>query len=601
MEDPTAHYPRFPVRQRVQLKSWAELIPLPDSDSDGENSDSSVIYNSDTEDKSIPFPELDHEIQEQKNKPVLPLVIKREITARRPPARSRRFSSSSNLPMPRGAKRRADQVPGLSGIQGGKKRALSTEVFNEQMALVVGMITDPEDFDPVRMRDQYSVAKTAITKPKSNYKILWDPKSTEADPTQLPKSDWAAFIFRDPIRSAVIYTINSTTAPNFLYEAIFNFGNNSKTTPIAKTESKDIKPVLMQSTAANTNEIHGPYLGCGEAQGKVGFWIDGDGTNPADVTFTFTMVTGQTQVAGEKMGITPYKWQGGIWLERTTIFGTTLASPNTTFTASLSVTESGYYAFFINAAGVTLNYDVGFVYTGKCATVWAHFPMGDIFPYNVAQINGLRTLAVGVLLKNEASPLTQQGNLIMLQASGSEDWYETYAAQNTKFYDYCFDTASEKDFLLKDGGYAYLKPTSEGDLAFILDIKHGLTGGGYGSVSSLWFPLEGQSDYLIFAASAAVSGAGDCVLKIRWAVEFKTQNNWLETLPPEVLPAAFSDGMEAVASMQQFFENPWHWKDIFRTIGKVAKVGAPILAQLGPYGVAGSAVLNGIGAGAEAL
>jgi hypothetical protein len=120
---------------------------------------------------------------------------------------------------------------------------------------------------------------------------------------------------------------------------------------------------------------------------------------------------------------------------------------------------------------------------------------------------------------------------------------------NTGFYDKVFTTAEEEDFLWAKGAYAYLKPTSESDLAFNDDIQHGTTTSGFGGASSMYYPLQNTSDYLVFAVSCNNDQGGDGIVKIRWAVEFKTQNNWLERAPPLIDPDAFSDGIEAVAGL----------------------------------------------------
>jgi hypothetical protein len=35
--------------------------------------------------------------------------------------------------------------------------------------------------------------------------------------------------------------------------------------------------------------------------------------------------------------------------------------------------------------------------------------------------------------------------------------------------------------------------------------------------------------------------------------------------------------------MEQYFENPIHWKSIMNTVGKVARVGANIVKKIEPY------------------
>lgn len=473
------------------------------------------------------------------------------------------------------------------------KRARVADVvpaINKEMAAVSGMIVNPEAFPVQRFREYYAVTPTAIAKPKSNFKVIWD--QVDQTESQLPTGQWAAFSFRDPVRATIQYVRNKLG--NIEYDALFNMENGSVLSPVAPYENKDLKPLLYTATSGSTNKPHGPYLGCGESQNKVGVWVDATPSKSASIQFKFTPQTTPV-TANADYSIIPYKWQGGQWLERTATAGVLPLGSSTPPTLTVSLEESGYWSFGVNFGAVNLGYNVAIHYITRTLTVWAHHPMGDLFPYNLAQVNGMRVLALGTLFQNEAADMYKQGSIVQLQASKVEDWYETWASQNADFFDSLMSAGTSENHLLSKGAYAYLKPSSSSDFDWIEDIKHGSTAGGYGSVSSTWFPLVNKSDYLIMAASSSGVNSGDGTFSLRWAIEFKTQNAWIDQEPPTILPQAFEEGVEAVAGMEQFYENAVHWGDIFRTIGRVASVGGKILSGFGPYGVAASQVANVVG------
>lgn len=132
------------------------------------------------------------------------------------------------------------------------------------------------------------------------------------------------------------------------------------------------------------------------------------------------------------------------------------------------------------------------------------------------------------------------------------------------------------------------------------NIKHGADGTTT-NVSTMWGSLDNHTDYLIYAANAPTAGAGDCVFKKVNVAEYKTENTWIELHPPNISEAGFKGGIEAVAYMQQQFENKWHWSKIFQTIGKIAHSVSPVVARLGGYGAAISPFIDSAGGIANIL
>lgn len=478
-------------------------------------------------------------------------------------------------------------------------RANIASLPNAGMAAVAGMIADPGDFPVVRKSGTYSTMPTATAKPYIREAISWDPTAVNDVAASLPATDWGGFIFRNPMRAAVIYKRFSLGTVNYHWH--FNPQATEEGEQGAARDQQfisvgmqtDLFPYGAQFDPGNPYNPHGEFIYSAEDDGYRYIWIDGDGTN-ASIQFTITWSTATTIVASRKVYI--YKWDGGIRRLVTTSDSGAIGTTIQNISLLAAVSTSGYYGISVfndDTASALVQVRSG---STNQTDYWAHLTASQLtnstgLGNNIVSTQDIRVLGASILVQNKAGPLTRQGKSVICQALKSEDWYSFYGGPGQTMYNRISSNPSARSFNWEDGIYGFLKPTGETDLDWIQPY---ITVGTAGQIEDTTYPLI-QSDYLAFCVSATVAGAGDAQYTIHHALEYRTRNQWIEIMPPIISSEEWEAGVQAVISMEQFYHNPIHWAKIFATIGKLARVGAPILAKFGPYGAMASSVMGVIG------
>lgn len=467
------------------------------------------------------------------------------------------------------------------------KRTVAS-IPHEGAAAVAGMIADPMDFPPVRKGGTYNTVATAVGRPYNREDITWDPTVAIVAPAtmSLPSTDFGGFIFRNPMRSAVIY--KRYPASTWAYQWIFNPVNNEAFEPVTTTaqayistgETKELWPIWASASPSNTYNPHGSTLYAAEDDGFRYIWIDGDaGSGAASaITINVAFSTVTTSAASRKLYI--YRYDSGQRRLITTADSGAIGTNSivVTLNQATGLMTSGYYALSIENLEPTAT--LASVLTSSANTLgsWAHYSLNqwDTFKANMQE---LRVLGASILYQNKASPLNKQGKVVVTQISGAVDWY-TGVVTGTGMYSYLTGTPGSGNFNLEDGLYAWLKPSKESDMEYLPNMH---TIGDGGRIEDAQYPLQG-ADYLGFCCSCSQLGAGDGVWTICHAIEYRTRSMYINTLPPTISPGEWDMGVMAAISMEQYYHNPIHWKKIFATIGKIARVGAPVLKLFGPYG-----------------
>ena len=322
---------------------------------------------------------------------------------------------------------------------------------------------------------------------------------------------------------------------------------------------------------------HGDKLYAGEAEGRRAIWVD------AAPTLAVTpKVTAELFLAGIATpfpvlsSVALWRWDGSKWVMQETKVGDGIAS-----SVSFDVLIPAYYSLTFGAdlALVGGDYTLAISHS-TTADSWAHAPLPGLNE-NRDSVNAIRIMGTSFKLRNEASPLNRQGTFVMMQAPKGRGWQD-YAFPDNAFtlapmFDYVFGLNGEIGMSLDKGGYIFLKPSEASD--FSLQQPFDLEDFG---VADACFPIKPEAGFIVCAMSATSAGAGDLYGHFDYACEYNTENPWFTIEAPYCLPEAWRAGIEAIASMQQVYENPWHFSDILGTIGKLARVATPILSALHP-------------------
>lgn len=437
-----------------------------------------------------------------------------------------------------------------------------SQISKSEAAAVTAALALPGETNPIRMRDEYSAAKTAVAAPFSKTKLNW--ASTAGLGKQLPDEVTGFFIFRDVLRNVVIYQRNPTNQPwAYIWIRAFLTASLAGDTVFQSTvQGMDCNPMAAYPSDDTTTypyRPHGNMLFGGKAEDNRFIWIDS--------------VTGALSACTIVYGGDPGTFAGAIDLIRWDNDKEVIVSSTNTVAGTssyaIAVPSSGYYRLHVCSLNEN-NFQV--TVTGTCAC-WEHHYLPGFWD-NAKKITSIRMLALSFLLKNQASPLNKQGNCVAVQIGKGENWtkFAQPGATNNTFYDTLLSRGGGKDMLLMNGMYGFLKPSDNSNLEMktpiVLDNL----------ITQTQFDLCNNADYIAFAANCTTADGRDCYFNMDAHVEYTTGDTWTDISPPTALPESWEAGIEALASMEQFYENPVHISSIFKSIGKFAKIGSRVLS-----------------------
>ncbi len=455
------------------------------------------------------------------------------------------------------------------------KGDLQTSVSTKSVAAAVAAsFALPSDFPPYRMRNEYSTEETALFKVFEEHPAM----GLGTGSSEQLRSDFhMEFIFQDLLRNRISYVRNPTNAP-WSYQWAFG-----------RTASGDTPNFLVQPSsidwlapshafATSTFRPHSDAYFAEYDNGNTGLWVDAMSGATSLLTVTFS--TPPSATSGQ---IFCYRWNNGVWVDFANL-PTVIAQAGYSFT----LTQSGLYAIMIRQPTVAANVIV--TSSGSCGC-WGHFSAPYIYN-NASSIESARTLGHSILVKNVTNMQTKQGSITGVQPGKSRHWssFATQAGTEDAFVAVRDYAGAANTRPLETGFYGFIKPTEEEDLKLREPFTVTST---VGTNTTFWSYARTptlRTEYIVVVAQAAngsnPSGGQNLLVRTDLAGEYETSNQFFNVDKPRAEPADWRDGMEALASMQQFYENPTHWKRILSTIGSVASVGGRILSLFGPKGAA---------------
>lgn len=468
---------------------------------------------------------------------------------------------------------------------------MTEEGLRSMAGAVAASFALPSDFAPLRMRNEYSTEKTALFKVFEEHRPYPDTGQGGAN-EQLGDDTHVEFIFQDLLRNRISYTRNPTNA-TWTYRWCFgrDTAGSNITTIVAKAgSSTDLVP--SHSITQGAFNPHGDMYFAENDGNRTGLWTDKGPGAPS----TLAVEIAPTPGAGAAGKINAWKWSNGQWSvfdQRTITTGTSAY----TFIPD----ESAIYAVAVDNPNV--DYTVQCYTTGSCGC-WGHY----YSPYAVQNgnsIESVRMLGHSILLKNTSPPIYKAGYVTGVQPGKARYWWD-FAAQEPAddpfpvVRDYA---GAANTFPLETGIYGFIKPTEENDLRLRepFDINNAI-----GTVTPVWTfaktPILNTA-YLVIAAQCNQQLGRAFLVRTDVGGEFETGNQFLNVDRPRAEPAEWRDGMEALASFTQFYENPTHWLKILKTLGSVASIGGRIASMFGGYGraigqpvaMAGDIVRGGLG------
>lgn len=435
----------------------------------------------------------------------------------------------------------------------------------------------PSDYAPYRMRNEYSTEETAL------FKVFEEHPATvgvTGGVNPLLRTDQhLEFIFQDPLCNRITYVRNPTGA-TWQYQWVMARNTDGSSNTLFPITAGSQEPLVPSHAVANTAfRPHGDILFAKNDNGMTGMWID---SPPLAGNSTVTVTLSVAPPVGPVGSIILTQWINGSWRETQTLPAVAGQLP---YVFNIPLATSGYFGVIIRGMNATQN--VGVIQAGVC-DCYGHLPAPYLVP-NANSIESCRILGHSILVKNITSNQNKQGAIVGIQPGKSRYWYSFASSDGASdsfsiVRDYAGASSSR---VLETGLYGFVKPTEEGDLRFrepftITNVQGVAT-------STVWTFAESpilNTAYIVVAAQCNNTTPQNLLVRTDCSGEYETGNQFFNVDKPRAEPSDWRDGMEALASMQQFYENPTHWKRILQTIGSVASVGGRILSLFGPKGAA---------------
>jgi hypothetical protein len=520
-------------------------------------------------------------------------------------------------------------------------------------------IMDPIDAPPgVIFGDEFEVKKSVPAQPYVRFNGAFSAGLAGAGSQRMgmADTDMGGFLFRDPLRQAVIYTRNPSqgaTPKKAVYNWVYERRNGQDVPgfPLSKQDTeKFLAPMEFIADASTEWKPHTDIYYPGRDQvdnpdreAVYGMWIDGvstDGTASGPGTADINCILNWTVATGAGYGqfFNVYKWDGDQFSPYLQAVGVSAAGqvslvvPDGSGNGALieqnsgtavKINSPGYYALkYIGTAptaggsGTSTASDANFPPNAQVTQVqvtmksdsWAHIKVPGIEAVRDT-MGQVKMIGSSIRLENQTQLLQVGGSVVAVQVTNDFDMYSDFIVNNQaaipglpyiagNFFNNINAQDNAKEGPLAKGMYAFVQPTAPKDLAWTkiweFDVQ--------GVSDSIGFPINSKDGFIAFAISAPGTAAAplnfNMIIHLAAYLNYQVHNTneWVVQLLPN-----FSYG-EQVASVQRIsqtpnlYENPFHWRAIANFIGKAGSWLKRFLSTAAP-----AAVLINPAAGAGAM
>lgn len=455
---------------------------------------------------------------------------------------------------------------------------MSTEQDQNVKSIILAITTPGEEgVVPVRQRDAFSTARTAVAQPFAFGRITWNP-SPAAPPAaniQIPVSEMIMFLFRNPLRSYIIYDTNALQAT-----WTYNWWWNNVTQAIPLIPGVTTRGKVTKAITTLAYQPHSDTMFAGfDNTGRRWIWVDAGATLNSTITVTFNADPGTNTDA-----IVLWRYQAGsiaLFTRVNTATGTSVYNIN--------ISISDYYSFDFTLLSTAAATSCTILSTGTCSVFQHHYSPG--ITSNAGQMTGFRTNAASIKWTNTAAEQVLSGEVAACQYGKARSW--TGIVDNTDPFNFVMGSPGAYSNSFKKGYFGFLKGQEDDDFRMQAPFTLDQTGTNW---QEGLFPLENDAGMLAVCANVPLTNASDTYFTFRFGIEFTSTNTYFDMRPPLIGPDDWKLAMLAIASVMQHHENAVHFRDIISTIGRLAKVGGRILQLFPRTKVAGQIAEIGGGA-----
>ena len=405
----------------------------------------------------------------------------------------------------------------------------------------------PKEFgDEFRLASEGAGMKSAAANMSVSYSSpSWDAAVAN---NQIPAEDLMGFLFGNPLRAWILFEHNPTGA-NFTY-ALQNLLGTGASFSLPLFNNTQIIPQAALATSAY--RPHGDILFPGyDEAGNYYVWVDNGtalGANSLDVNLNVGAATTNGMV-------TWWRWDGKHCVLHDM---TQFAIGQQLYTSRPPV--GGAYMFVrvynqdtaATSCTVTINCSQG---------SWGHHPVSDITAL-VTSAFGIRVNSASVKAQNNASFNNKNGDFITVTVSKSLPWSNIASGTDT-----LSGLQNYRERPADNGYYGVILPDSDEDVSeFYDDIA--ADSARNGNNPQFAYPLSERRPYKAIGLTVPINTGRSFTFDVTHTIEYitnrKVVGQGVSPFSEESLKAA----VVIASTMETDYENPTHWKDIVRSIGK---------------------------------
>lgn len=475
------------------------------------------------------------------------------------------------------------------------KRARSNSVSTNHVMAFAQSVALPVDSPVVRMRDQYTSTDTAVAQPFERPVLPW---STPIPAASVGKRCFApdtsmVLCTRDPL-CAYIFEDKNPALDTSQYAWSFGRSAGANVASVTVQPGETVTPDIMGAQHQAGRAFHGDFLWARRFNGKNMLWADAG--NVPDAQNNINIVADTAIAAGDVITVTFYRLNEGDETRVTSVRLAAVAAGGLAGTIQIPARDYFWVTVTSDANSATAGgISVVFVTNNQCAML-CHKPLPDIDDHS-GEVTRIHMLGCAIQCMNTANVENRGGSVVADQVEPSTVWTAYARPTLSDGFTVISGQRGQKIRDLATGIYGFLKPVEEDDFNYLDCFRFDING----NVTHRGKYDSDDTPYIIFMLrSGGTTDAADVSRSIQlyanYNVEYETKDSWTSVAPAPISTAEAGKAIAVIATMEQFYENPIHWDKILSTIGKVARLAAPLLALIPhPYAKAAAAGAAAVG------
>lgn len=461
--------------------------------------------------------------------------------------------------------------------------------------------TIPKNATIIRLPGTGNARPSAIAPPFAKPVLNWSTPPAAALQL-LPPDEAVVIVTNDPLH-AMLYTDKNNAGAALSQLWLWGGSPDNPSIFVSPGGKPNLATDLYSATpTVGSTQFHGPRVFPILHKGKYFMWCDAP-QNGGAATCALQIYTGSIPMAaGDAVNITIFRLGDGDEVQAASVRIPGPFAANA-LAYALTLPTADYYRVELQGDDDNVTALLSFVIQNVAdSEILVHRALPDLVERMMPLVQAIRVIGAASHALNLVSDQNATGSWVGDQPEGSLLWtmFLRGVSGANGFQRLTTQRGNEVMELKKFNPYTWVAPENEQSWAYQHPFAFNSTG-----VSNVIGREIMETNYTIVYLKSGGTGAGADIsrniqLEFFFAVEYLSEGLWMM---PGVSPATNDDedaARKVLNSMENITHNP-AFDEIMKTIGKYVRLSAPVLALLGPYGKAASAVATGVGEGLRIL